>query len=178
VREGKSQREVAELLDHSDLQNVQCYFDLKSDIVEPLDKAIALAVARVAQAFLGKLVLSEQVATRGNVPNSRVYRNSIGVFEPVGTCGSFSFCGLYAPLACYTCESFQPWVDAPHDAVLDDLLAERAGRKERGLDGRMVAINDHTILAVAEVVRRASEFRGTAPGPVAEAILTGGADVG
>jgi hypothetical protein len=40
VREGASQRQVAELLDHSDLQNVQCYFDLKSDIVESLDDAI------------------------------------------------------------------------------------------------------------------------------------------
>lgn len=152
VREGASQRQVAELLDHSDLQSVQCYFDLKSDIVESLDKATTMTLAPVAQAFLGHLVRSEADANRGSNPSSRIYAKRAGEVAPVGTCGSMSFCGLYAPIACYTCVKFQPWVEAPHEEVLEALLAERTRRQDQGLDARMVGINDDTILAVADVV--------------------------
>ncbi len=158
VREGASQRLVAELLDHSDLQNVQCYFDLKSDIVESLDRAMAMTMAPLAQAFLGHVVRSERDAVRGDRPSSRVYRAKVGEAAPVGTCGSFSFCGLYAPIACYTCVKFQPWMDAPHGQVLEDLLEERKRREERGLDARMIAVNDVTILAVADVVARVASL--------------------
>ena len=156
VREGASQRVVAEALDHTDLQSVQCYFDLKSDIVEKLDKAMALALGPLAQAFLGHLVRSEADAVRGGDRASRIYRHDRDTrgLQPVGTCGSFSFCGLVAPVACYTCVKFQSWVEAPHEEVLSDLLAERERREALGLSGRMVSLFDNTILAVADVVAR------------------------
>ena len=156
VRSGASQRAVAEALDHSDLQNVQVYFDLKSDVVESLDKSMALTLGPLSQAFLGHLVRSEKEAIRGDRPSSRIYRGSReeGKVEPVGTCGSFSFCGLYAPIACYTCIKFQPWVDGPHAAVLARLLDDREGRVQLGLDPRIVALHDVTILAVGDVITR------------------------
>ncbi|TPG55489.1 hypothetical protein EAH89_14660 [Roseomonas nepalensis] len=156
VREGASQREVAETLDHTDLQNVQCYFDLKSDIVEKLDEAMALTLGPISQAFLGHLVRTEALAVRGGEAGARIYRHDreAPALDPIGTCGSFSFCGLNAPVACYTCNKFQPWLDAPHQELLRDLLAERKRREEGGLDGRMVALTDTTILAVADVVSR------------------------
>ncbi len=63
---------MAEALDHTDLQNVRVYFDIKSDIVESLDRAMALKLGPVAQAFLGKLVPNEAGAERGDDPASRV----------------------------------------------------------------------------------------------------------
>lgn len=161
VREGASQRVVAEALDHTDLQNVQCYFDLKSDIVEKLDAAMALALGPLSQAFLGHLVHGEVEAVRGDRRSSRIYhhRRAARKVEAVGTCGSFSFCGLTAPVACYTCIKFQPWMDAPHEEVLADLLAERARREASGLDGKMVALFDNTVLAVADVVTRIEAAR-------------------
>jgi len=161
VREGASQRVVAEALDHTDLQHVQCYFDLKSDIVEKLDKAMALTLGPYAQAFLGHLVGSEAEAMRGGDRASRIYRHDRGsrALQPVGTCGSFSFCGLVAPVACYTCIKFQPWVEAPHVEVLSDLLAERDRRGAQGLDGKMISLFDNTILAVADVVGRIAQAR-------------------
>lgn len=72
--------------------------------------------------------------------------------KPMGSCGKHGFCGLLAPVACYTCVSFQPWLDGPHEAVLDYLLGERE-RLTSTADLRIAAINDRTILAVAEVVR-------------------------
>ena len=159
VREGASQRVVAEALDHTDLQHVQCYFDLKSDIVEKLDQAMAIALDPLAQAFMGHLVRSEVDAVRGGDRASRIYRHDKNsrALQPVGTCGSFSFCGLAAPVACYTCIKFQPWVEAPHEEVLSDLLTERERRQSQGLDGKMVALFDNTILAVADVVAKVAQ---------------------
>lgn len=156
VREGASRQVVARLLDHTDLQNVSVYFDVKSDIVEALDAAMALTLGPLSQAFLGTLVRNEQEAIRGERPSSRVYhtdrkQNSL---EALGTCGSFSFCGLTAPIACYTCVRFQPWMDAPHDKALSGLLDERKRREEIGLGPSMIMLFDTTILAIADVIMR------------------------
>lgn len=161
VREGASQRAVAEALDHTDLQHVQCFFDLKSSIVRSLDRSMAAALGPVSQAFIGMLVRSEQDAKRGDRPSSCIHAlPKDGRSEPVGTCGSMSFCGLYAPVACYMCVRFQAWMDGPHEEVLQRLLADRRQRQEDGLDQRMVAIHDTTIAAVADVVDRIAAARG------------------
>jgi hypothetical protein len=157
VREGASQRVVAEMLDHTDLQNVQCYFDIKSDIVESLDRAMAMVLGPLAQAFLGHIIRGE---TEGNAaPSSRIYHAKRDSVDPLGDCGSFSFCGYYAPVACYTCVKFQPWMEAPHEEILRSLLAERARREEQGLHSRMVNIYDNTILAVADVIDRIGKIK-------------------
>lgn len=156
VREGVSQREVADLLDHTDLQHVQVYFDIKSDIVEKLDRAMAMALAPIAQAFMGQIVLDAGKAVRGGDPASKVavHDKEVGAIREVGTCGEFSFCRLSAPVACYTCAKFQPWVEAPHHLLLDDLLKDRERKREAGMDGRMVTLMDSTIIAIADVIHR------------------------
>jgi integrase len=161
VREGASMREVAQALDHSDLQSVRVYFDIKSDVVESLDRAMALALGPVAQAFLGKIVGSEATAERGGDPRSRimVLEKDTGEAKGLGTCGQHSFCGLFAPVACYTCRQFQPWIDGPHDRILEDLLARRDRKLTAGQDGRMVAIHDATILAIGDVIARIEAMR-------------------
>jgi len=164
VREGVGKLEVADLLDHTDTQNVQVYFDIKSDIVEHLDKAVALALAPLAQAFMGTLVSGPEHAVRGDDPRSSVavVGGSPTKLESLGNCGSYGFCGLLAPIACYTCRSFQPWMDAPHHLVLDELLSERERREKAGLDGRMVSMMDSTICAVAEVISKINARNGAA----------------
>ncbi|MGX9982572.1 site-specific integrase [Methylobacterium fujisawaense] len=161
VREGASMEEVAEALDHTDLQNVRVYFDIKSDIVQALDRAMALKLGPVAQAFLGKLVRNEVDAERGGDPASRVMAVNRATGRPagLGTCGEHSFCDLLAPIACYTCSQFQPWMDGPHDRILDDLIAQRERKQAAGMDGRMVTIHDATILAIGDVIRRIDEAR-------------------
>lgn len=161
VREGASQRVLAQLLDHSDLQNVQVYFDVKSDIVEHLDAATALELGPLSQAFLGTLVRTEGDALRGDRRSSRIYHfdKDADRLDGLGTCGSFSFCGLTAPIACYTCVRFQPWMDAPHDKALSALLSERQRRHEAELDPSMVMLFDRTILAIASVIKRIEATR-------------------
>lgn len=156
VREGASSLVVADALDHTDLQNIQVYFDIKSDIVPKLDRTLALELGPIAQAFLGQIVRGETDAVRGGRRDSRVYHadKKTRSLDPLGTCGSFSFCNLFAPIACYTCFRFQPWMDAPHDKALQALLDARQQRIDAGLDDRMVTIFDNTIFAIADVIHR------------------------
>lgn len=161
VDSGASAYEVADALDHSDLQNVGVYFDVHSNIVEHLDQTIALALAPRAQAF-AKLVENEASAVRGDVSGSRVYHGDRerDLTEPVGTCGNHSFCNVSAaPLACYTCPMFQPWMDGPHDLVLESLLRRREKSVERGLNQKVIAMNDHVIIEVAGVIQRIADKR-------------------
>ncbi|MFS8980195.1 hypothetical protein PO002_38055 [Cupriavidus necator] len=76
--------------------------------------------------------------------------------EAVGGCGKFDFCGLAAPLACYTCSYFHPWLDNIHETLLERLLAERKELLALS-DLRIASVNDRTIVAVAEVVTRCRE---------------------
>lgn len=161
VDSGASAYEVADALDHSDLQNVGVYFDVHSNIVEHLDQTMALALAPRAQAF-AKLVENEASAIRGDVSGSRVYHGDRerDLTEPVGTCGNHSFCNVSAaPLACYTCPMFQPWMDGPHDLVLESLLRRREKSVEQGLNQKVIAMNDHVIIEVAGVIQRIADKR-------------------
>ncbi|MCW0131856.1 site-specific integrase [Burkholderia pseudomallei] len=156
VREGASPAELADALDHTDLQHVMVYFNSRSDAVIALDKALALRLAPVAQTFMGVIIKDESEALRSGDPASRIHFADPAErkLRTAGSCGSFGFCGLNAHIACYTCFKFQPWLEGPHETVLDMLATERMELLERGVDLKIVEANDLTILAVAEVVRR------------------------
>ena len=57
-----------------------------------------------------------------------------------------------APIACYTCSNFQPWVHGPHEDILDHLLADNARIQHLTGDAVISSINNRTILAVTQVV--------------------------
>lgn len=156
AREGKGEYVIAEALDHSDLQNAGVYVKNIPDIVERIDKAVALQLAPLAQAFQGVLVLDESKARRGDDRSSRICSSG----GNVGTCGSYGFCSALAPIACYTCSHFQPWMDGPHEYVLEGLIAERDGVLASTGDLKIASVNDRLILAVSDVVTRCKAMRG------------------
>ena len=130
------------------------YVQATPEIIKRIDRAVAMALAPMAQAFAGVIIPDESKALRNGDPSSRVFDPRIeSTCKPMGSCGSHGYCGFSAPIACYTCQSFQAWADGPHEAVLGYLLAERE-RKMVVADERIASINDRTILAVAEVVRQ------------------------
>lgn len=151
AQEGHGILVIAELLDHTDTQNAGVYVATRPEMAARIDKAIALEGAPLAQAFKGKLIRSPAEATRGADPSARIRDLRFGE-KTEGYCGSHGFCGFNAPIAGYTCNSFEPWLDGPHEAVLESLLAKRERQLANG-DTRIAAINDRTILAVAQVVR-------------------------
>ena len=160
AREGHGELIIAELLDHSDTQNVGVYVKATPEIVERIDRAVALRMAPLARAFAGTVIRNESEAIRGDDPTSRIIDPRFDEkMRPMGNCGRNGSCGFLVPISCYTCKSFQAWVEGPHEAVLAYLIAERE-RLMGETDERIATINDRTILAVAEVVRRVREMRG------------------
>ena len=152
AEEGHSELTIAELLDHSDIQQVAIYVMATQEIVDRISKAMALHLAPIAQAFLGEIIRDEVEAKRGSDPTSRI-KNPESL-ENLGNCGRFGFCSESAPIACYTCRRFQAWADAPHEQLLDRLLLERERIKGITKDLRIASVNDRTILAIAQVVQR------------------------
>jgi len=149
AREGFGELIIAELLDHTDTQNARIYTENVPEHVDAINEAVARQLAPLAQAFSGVVVNRESDAIRGNDLNSRV-RCETG---NLGTCGNFGFCGALAPIACYTCRNFQPWIDGPHQDVLNSLLSERDRILQITQDKVMAAITDRTILAVTQVIQ-------------------------
>lgn len=159
VANGFSSSMVADALDHSDTSHVMVYFNTRGEIVRRLDKALALSLGPVVQAFLGNIVLDETEAVRGGDPASRIRHHSstLESLATVGNCGTASFCRLYAPIACYRCRHFQPHEDGPHAQVLEELDALRAQRHAQGLPPKIVQIHDLTMLAIGDVIDRCEE---------------------
>lgn len=157
--EGHGELLIAELLDHTDTQNVGVYVEATPGMMDRIDRAVALKLAPLAQAFAGTIITDESQATRATDPSSRIRDPRFDSRKPVGNCGQFGFCGLLSPVACYTCRSFEPWLDGPHERVLEFLIEERDQLLLK-TDKRVASINDRTILAVADVVRRCAEIKG------------------
>ena len=159
AQEGHGELIIAELLDHTDTQNVGVYVAAVPEIAARIDRAVAMELAPLAQAFKGVLIKDEAQATRGNDLSSRIIDLRIDrSMRPMGSCGQHSFCSFAAPIACYTCKSFEPWLDGPHDAVLTHLLARREQLLATA-DERMAAVNDRSILAVAQVIQLCRDTR-------------------
>ena len=146
---------LAYALDHTDTQNVGVYVENTPKAAEYIDEIMAPALAPLAQAFAGTLVRSEREATRANDPHSRINN---GQAHNIGNCGTFAFCAS-GYRACYTCVNFQPWRDAPHHEVRDEVLAERERQKELGVSPAVIAATDRLLLAVEEVKRMCDEAK-------------------
>lgn len=145
--EGYSPLVIARLLDHSDTQNVGVYSANSPAIIDRIDRAIAIEMAPLAQAFAGTLVEGLGEDTSRRIIDLRVDRSG----SPMGDCGTHGYCGFNAPIACYTCSNFEAWLDGPHEAVLQHLLGQREKHLSTS-DTRIASINDRTIFAVAAVI--------------------------
>ena len=154
AEEGLGPLVIARLLDHTDTQNVGVYSASSPAIIERIDRAIAMDMAPLAQAFEGTLVegLGEDKSRRIN--DLRLDRSG----APMGDCGKHGYCRFNAPIACYTCLSFEAWLNGPHEAVLQHLLDQR-DKQLKTLGRRIASINDRTIFAVAAVITACQEAK-------------------
>ena len=144
VRQGIAARDLAELLDHTDLQNVQVYYKADSRFVERLDKTIAIHLGPKIEAFMGKIV-KNSTATIDLISYSNL--------PDIGQCGASFSCALAPPKSCYTCPQFNAFEDGPHVEVLADLIEERNQLLTGGHE-RIAEQLDRPILAVGEVAAR------------------------
>lgn len=156
AEEGAGRAEIAERLGHVDLQNVDVYFEASPAIVDNIDKAMGRQLAPLARAFKGHLVEDETHSTHKGAPGSRIIDFRVST-KPLASCaGKGHGCAFNKPVACYTCFRFEPWLDGPHEKVLERLQAERAKWSH---DERMATINDTAIEAVREVIAECTQAR-------------------
>lgn len=167
--EGASIYDVAEILDHSDTQNVAVYFEAGPAQAERLDRHMAMELAPIAQAFAGTLIDSEREGLGPRGRKSLIFDRSLkdNITEPLGDCGQMSFCGLTVPYSCYTCIHFQPFIDGPHEEFMDSLLSDRDRMIDADYSPKIIDIKKRTILAAAMVVKLCREARGLGKGTLA-----------
>lgn len=162
VREGIGALDLAEALDHSDLQHVQVYFDAKSTVVERLDKASATQIGPILQLFKGQIVKGPDHATNGWQIEKRI--RIIPELIPadhhmrdLGSCGKNEFCSLHPPYSCYPCDRFEPFSDSieVHEQILGFLIDRRERLRTDPLNNSRIAVQlDEVIYACAEVVEK------------------------
>ena len=100
------------------------------------------------------MVEDEEHSTHKGAPGSRIIDFRVSK-DPVGSCGGKGQgCEFNKPVACYTCFKFEPWLDAPHEKVLQRLTKERSSFSS---DDRMAAVNDDAILAVRQVMAECAQ---------------------
>lgn len=153
---------IAELLDHTDTRHVEVYAGLTTRVRANFSKKIAMDMAPIAHAFSGKIIARESEASRpgtsSRIVDLRIDRNG----TPLASCGNQSHCSFARPFACYAgCYDFEPWLDAPHEAALDYMLARREHLLATA-DVKIASINDRAILGCAQVMLRCREIIGGA----------------
>lgn len=159
VREGVSAIDLAEALDHSDLQNVRVYFDARSTVVERLDRAAAGEIAAKIGLFKGRIVDGEEAKTLRERKEKliRIIPELMGKVErdDLGACGQDERCNLSPPLTCYGCSRFKPFKDSLelHEMVLDYLLSRRERLRTDPAESDRIAVQlDEVIYACIDVV--------------------------
>lgn len=131
AREGAAPAKIAELLDHSDLQNVDVYVEASSYVVDQLGKNFDEVFEPIARRFRGKFVDSHTEPAFSGVPAKIIPPTSLHLpllpidVGGIGMCGrdvrKDGLCRLAPPLTCYPCEFFAAFRDGPHAQVLQAL---------------------------------------------------------
>jgi hypothetical protein len=163
AKEGASPAKIAELLDHSDLQNVDVYVEASSYVVDQLGKKFDDAFEPIARRFCGHIVDSRTKPAFPGVPPKIIPSTSLHLpmlpmdFGGIGLCGrdvrNNGLCRLAPPLTCYPCEFFAAFRDGPHAEVLKALETVRDDLKESS-DLRIPMQLDEVVEAVKHLVVR------------------------
>lgn len=159
AQEGFGELIIAEILGHSDTQNVGSYVAAIPEIASRLDEQLARDLVPISNAFMGVILIQREDATRAGDTSSYIidYRSSK---KGVGNCGTKFDCTFDAPVSCYTCRNFEAWLDAPHDQILQRLLKKRQDLLETS-GPRVAAINDLTIVAIQQVLDECSRIKNS-----------------
>lgn len=146
---------IADILDHSDTQNVTVYTENTVETATYIDKAVGHALANFARAFKGEIIECLSDGERGDDLSARIPGKDN---EVIGACGTNDFC-IKGYEACYLCEKFRPLLDAEHEKVLDGLYAEKETRLKATKSEQYASTKDTLILAVEWVVQACKKMK-------------------
>ena len=149
AEEGASLFHIAEVLDHSDTQNVRVYVETAASIADPVAKATDSALEPLVKRFQGKIAESDADSQDRLIPASAPHLE-IDLLDVggIGLCGldlrAEGPCRLLPPISCYLCPSFAALRNGPHEQILRSI----EGFLENGRQ-----TNDKRILMQLEDVR-------------------------
>ncbi|MEO5971341.1 MAG: site-specific integrase, partial [Bdellovibrionia bacterium] len=155
--EGISKAELARILDHTDTQHVEVYFEIAGNIVQHLDKSMAKGFAKYIEIFRGKIIENSGEAVNGDRGDKHLaFVSEVDPLDQtkIGICGEKSLCHLDPPFSCYLCPKFQPYRHADHEHVMDCLLFARDVRIKKYEQARLGVQLDQVIIAVAQVIEQ------------------------
>ncbi|OLO12393.1 hypothetical protein BTW10_02665 [Chromohalobacter japonicus] len=151
ARMGFSPHAIASALAHRGITSVGKYIKTSLEMSKRIDDKMKTEMAQVVNAFQGRLVTDAAEAINGSYPNKTI-RGQSGA---IATCGASGGCHLDAPVACYTCSKFQPWIEGPHEEVLERLrLRQQRAIDAGGHDSDAAISFDRPILAVMQVIHQ------------------------
>ena len=156
-RKGVGATIIAELLDHTDTQNVKVYTENTADTVQYIDRVIGAEMGKLAQAFTGKIISNLNESERGYDPTSLITNNGI---DTIGACGTNDFC-ITGYETCYLCPKFRPLIDGPHQQILNKLYEEKEERLKQTKSIDYASSKDRIILAVEYVVQVCNDMKRT-----------------
>jgi len=162
AEEGASRFHIAEILDHTDLQNVDVYVVATSRIADAVAQATDRVLEPLVRRFLGKVVESLDEPAFPDPPHNAVIPAaaphlpllSVG---GIGVCGRNTqrdgLCQLMPPLSCYTCSLFAALRTGPHREVLASIEAYLEAYRELA-DARILQQLDDVRAAVQQVLEQ------------------------
>ncbi|RVU04332.1 site-specific integrase [Novosphingobium umbonatum] len=145
---GARDEEVARLLTHTSLHCVRYYRAAMPSLQAPIGEAIGGEMTIFARAFQGRLIESLEDATRKGDEDALItaYEHLNG--QDLGACGTRAKCHQDAPRGCLTCNKFEPFREAPWEALRAVLVKDRDTEKS----DRIRNITQEQIDAVDDII--------------------------
>jgi integrase len=165
AEEGASKFHIADILDHTDLQNVEVYVATTARIADQVAQATDAVLQPLVNRFLGKLIDSLDEPAFPDLPENAIIPAAVPHLPllsvgGVGVCGRNTrqdgLCQLMPPLSCYTCSLFAALRDGPHRQVLASIDQYLAVHRETA-DGRILQQLDEVRTAIEQVLARLEE---------------------
>ncbi|MFA5583027.1 MAG: tyrosine-type recombinase/integrase, partial [Bacteriovoracaceae bacterium] len=154
VISGVSKERLADLLDHTDLQHVQIYYDLRHKIKGFLTEAENKKLGTILKRFEGSI----EFANTDIGKDIKYY--TLTANSALGKCGSDAHCDLNAPYSCFVCPKFNAFSDSleSYKKVYDDLLSWKKNRKEEFDENDRIQYQmDEVISALTDLIARIEE---------------------
>jgi hypothetical protein len=149
IAKGTPLKVVAELMDHTDLQQLEVYYRHTHHIAKKLNDVLKLEAKDIIDAFAGKVVSSEAVSQAGQQIFAPMKDQKLHL---IGSCASKTPCSLNPPLSCYGCASLEAFDDVDHKSVVESFVSEA---KETFGEGHAIEILKHKdYLAASKFVQQ------------------------
>ena len=171
ARDGASRMQIADLLDHVDLQNVEVYIDAAGTVMDQIESKLDDAFGSAIDHFLGRTVSIEdpqpfEGLDKRIIPGVFPQLPEVPqLFLGIGACGldvrKLGVCKLAPPISCYTCAKFGAFREAPHKQIGDSLEHIARTQFNGQVDARVGGELVRTIQAIRELERQL-EAEGTA----------------